>query len=240
MKTNYLKRAVSLLFVFGFFAGCTYTKTDKETIENLKTSLISEYTTNAKYNAYSEKAEQEGYPQIGKLFKALATAENVHALKFKNLLGSKATKILKSEPVYLLESTEKNLQNAIVEEIIGMDVIDPGYIKQSENSDVKQANSTFAAVCEAEKSHKNLLVLIYDVLMTRVVKENAVAVASAPSKGNLSKIENLFSKTDYYVCPADGRVFDNTNLLENCPLCNTPKADFIVVSDNSPYVKSIN
>jgi len=168
----------------------------------------------------------------------LATAENVHAQNFKNVLAAAGVKIKKTDPVYRLESTEKNLQNSIKEEIVDMDIMYPRFMYQSKNSQVKQANKAFTDVCEAEKSHKDLLVLIYDVLMTNVVKKNDVAVASAPSKKNLSKIENIFSKTDYYVCPVDGSVTDNTQEIGSCSLCNTPKTKFIIVNDNSRYVKS--
>lgn len=238
MKTNFLKKTVSLLLVLVFVAGCTKNQTDKETIANLMASLTSEHTTNAKYNAYSEKAKKEGYPQLAKLFKALATAENVHALKFENALATTGKKIVRTEPVFLLESTEKNLQNAIIEEIVCMDIIYPRYLKQAESSFMKHVENAFWLVNEAEKSHKDMLVLMYDVLVTNVVKENDVPVASVPSKSNLTKIEDLFSKTDYFVCPVDGRVFDETNMDLGCSLCETPKSKFIRVSDNSEYVQS--
>jgi rubrerythrin len=216
--------------VTGFLTGCTNTKSDKETIENLKTSLISENYTHARYNAFSEKAEKEGYSQIGKLFKALATAESIHARNFKNILDSLGEKTDNFVPDYIVGSTQNNLQNAIEEEIMDIDSIYPNYIKQSENTSYKNVNQMFTMILEAEKTHKNNLITIYDLLMTSAIKVNEEEVASAPSGENLPVIEDLFAKTDYYVCPLDGRIFDTVNVNEKCSLCKTPKSNFIIIN----------
>ena len=229
MKKLHKYEYVIIVLLLGFIAICTKTKPDTKTIENLKVSLLSEYYTSARYNAFSEKATNEGYFQIAKLFKALSTAESIHARNFKRVLDQSGIKIEKKEPGYLVESTEKNLQKSIEEEIMDIDSIYPTFIEQSINSDISQANDVFTFVWQAEKTHKNLLMLIYDLLMTTEIKINEVAVSSAPSRENLSKIENLFSKTDYYVCPIDGKVFDNTDITDKCSLCNTSQMNFILI-----------
>src|SRR5512139_3149050 len=52
------------------------TKTD----ENLKTAFAGESQANRKYLAFALKAEEEGFTQVAKLFKAAAEAETIHAL----------------------------------------------------------------------------------------------------------------------------------------------------------------
>ncbi len=237
MKTHNLKKAFTYLLAFVLLSGCSYKKIDKETIANLKASLNAEYISNAKYNAYSKKAEKEGYFQIAKLFKALAIAESVHTGKFEKVLSAAGVKFEKTDPVFPMDATEKNLQYSIKDEIQDMDVIYPNYMLQAENSVIKSAYLTFSEVCEAEKSHKSLLALIYDVLMTGVVTLKNQAVQSKPLKANLTKIEELFSKTDYYICPEDGRVFDKSSYAQGCNSCNTSKDKLIVVSENSDSVK---
>jgi len=229
MKKNDLI-TITIIIGIGLFTACSNSKPDTETISNLKASLNSENYTSARYNAFSDKAIKEGYMQIGKLFKALSIAESVHAKNFKNVLDSIGVKIEKTNPNYVVESTEKNLQNAIKEEIMDIDSIYPNYIKQSNNSSIKQANHTFTQVWEAEKTHKNMLVMIYDKLMTEELKINNVTVASAPSNKNISNIEELFSKTDYYVCPVDGCISDSTGLMEKCSVCETPKNNNITIN----------
>jgi rubrerythrin len=49
------------------------------TLDNLKDAFAGESQANRRYLAFAEKADQEGYPQIAKLFRAAADAETVHA-----------------------------------------------------------------------------------------------------------------------------------------------------------------
>jgi rubrerythrin len=229
MKNLFKYEVVILLLVFGFITSCNKAKPDNETLSNLKSSLVSEYYTGARYNAFAEKAKNEGYYQIAKLFKALSIAEGVHARNFKQVLDLAGVRSEKHIPVYMVESTEKNLKSAIEEEFMDIDSIYPVYELHSIGSEIKQANEVFSYVWQAEKTHKNLLMLIYDVLMTNEIKENGITVGSAPSRGNLTKIEDLFSRTNYYVCPMDGTVYDSSTVSDKCSLCTTAKAKFIVV-----------
>jgi rubrerythrin len=229
MKKLIKYEVVALLLVFGFITSCNKAETDTNTLSNLKASLVSEYYTSSRYNAFAEKAEKEGYFQIAKLFKALSVAESVHARNFKQVLDLAGVKTEKHVPAYLVESTEKNLKSAIEEEVMDIDSIYPSYELQSIGSDIRQANDVFNYVWQAEKTHKDLLMLIYDVLMTSEIKENGVAVSSAPSKESLSQIEDMFSKTNYYVCPMDGRVFDTSNIADKCNFCLTSRSKFIVI-----------
>ena len=51
----------------------------KNSEENLKEAFAGESQANRKYLAFSKKADQEGYPQVARLFRAAAEAETVHA-----------------------------------------------------------------------------------------------------------------------------------------------------------------
>ena len=65
------------------------TKTD----ENLKAAFAGESQANRLYLAFAKKAEEEGFPQVAKLFKAAAEAETVHALNHLQVTGQvKSTK----------------------------------------------------------------------------------------------------------------------------------------------------
>ncbi len=50
-----------------------------KSVENLKTAFAGESMANRRYLAFAKKADQEGFPQIAKLFRAAAAAETVHA-----------------------------------------------------------------------------------------------------------------------------------------------------------------
>ncbi|HUL00213.1 MAG TPA: ferritin family protein, partial [Nitrospirota bacterium] len=47
--------------------------------QNLQDAFAGESQANRKYLAFSKKAEQEGYMQVAKLFRAAAAAETIHA-----------------------------------------------------------------------------------------------------------------------------------------------------------------
>jgi len=49
------------------------------TADHLKEAFAGESQANRKYLAFAKKAEEEGYNQIAKLFRAAAEAETVHA-----------------------------------------------------------------------------------------------------------------------------------------------------------------
>jgi rubrerythrin len=227
---RYLIIGIILLGIAGFYTSCSKDSPDKGTLANLKSSLISEYYTNARYSAFAEKAKKEGYLQIAKLFKALATAEGVHARNFKKVLDFAGVSTETSNSHFVVGSTEKNLKDAIQEEIMDIDIIYPAYIRQSYNSAISEANITFSKVWEAEKIHKNLLVIMYDQLMTKVIKVKESSLASAPTKENLSKIEELFSKTNYYVCPVDGRLLNNNDVNRACAMCHISKSNFLAIN----------
>ncbi len=49
------------------------------TLENLKAAFAGESQANRKYLAFAKKAADEGFPQVAKLFRAVAEAETIHA-----------------------------------------------------------------------------------------------------------------------------------------------------------------
>ena len=63
-----------------------------KTEQNLLEAFAGESQANRKYLAFAKKADQEGYTQVGKLFRAAAEAETVHAHShLRALKGIKTT-----------------------------------------------------------------------------------------------------------------------------------------------------
>ena len=73
------------------------TKTD----ENLKDAFAGESQANRMYLAFAKKADEEGFPQIAKLFRAAAEAETVHAHNHLQVMGQ-------------VKSTSDNLGTAVI------------------------------------------------------------------------------------------------------------------------------
>ncbi len=115
------------------------TKTEK----NLLEAFAGESQANRKYLAFAKKAEEEGYKQIARLFRAAAEAETVHALNHLRELG-------------LIKSTKENLQAAINGETYEFENMYPRMIKEAEAEGKGGALRSFEFANEVEQIHAEL------------------------------------------------------------------------------------
>ena len=114
-----------------------------KTSEDLQTAFSGESQANRKYTAFAKKADEEGYHQVAKLFRAAAAAETVHALNhFRAMEGVK--------------STEDNLKTAIAGESYEVTTMYPAMITDAEVEGIKRALSSFKWAFEVEKIHEAL------------------------------------------------------------------------------------
>jgi rubrerythrin len=115
------------------------------TEENLKEAFAGESQANRKYLAFAKKAEEEGYPQIARLFRAAAEAETVHAHNhFRVMKG--------------IKSTRENLQEAINGETHEFKKMYPGMVSQAKAEKKDEAFETFHFANEVEKIHAALYI----------------------------------------------------------------------------------
>jgi rubrerythrin len=122
-----------------------------KTMENLKAAFAGESQANRKYLAFSKKAEQEGYPQIAKLFRAAAAAETIHAhnhLRIMNGIGS----------------TEQNIKEAINGETYEFKEMYPEFLEIAASEGENQASWSFNIANEVEKLHADLYVKAAEAL----------------------------------------------------------------------------
>ncbi len=114
-----------------------------KTEENLKAAFAGESQANRKYLAFAKKAEEEGYKQVAKLFRAAAEAETVHAHNhLRELKG--------------IKSTKENLEEAINGESYEFQSMYPDMIKAAQEEGNKSAERSFHIANEVEKVHANL------------------------------------------------------------------------------------
>ena len=59
-----------------------------KTENNIQEAFGGESKANRRYTLFAEKAEKEGYPQVAKLFRAVAEAETVHARNHLNTIDA--------------------------------------------------------------------------------------------------------------------------------------------------------
>ena len=114
-----------------------------KTTDNLQAAFAGESQANRKYLAFAKKADQEGYPQIAKLFRTAAAAETVHAHNHFNALGG-------------VKSTTENLKAAIEGENYEVVSMYPSMIADAEAEGEKKANNSLRWAFEVEKVHEAL------------------------------------------------------------------------------------
>lgn len=113
------------------------------TQDNLNEAFAGESQANRRYIAFAAKADEEGLPQIAKLFRAAADAETVHALAHLNVMGG-------------VGSTKNNLSAAVAGENYEHTAMYPGFIVEAENDGNKAAEVSFRRANAVEKIHEGL------------------------------------------------------------------------------------
>jgi len=111
--------------------------------ENLKEAFAGESQANRKYLAFAAKADQEGFSQVARLFRAAAEAETVHAHAHLRALKG-------------IRSTKENLQEAITGETHEFKSMYPAMIEAAKAEGNKDAERTFHFANEVEKIHAGL------------------------------------------------------------------------------------
>lgn len=115
----------------------------KTTEQNLQDAFAGESQANRRYLAFTKQAEQEGYSQIAKLFRAVAEAETIHAHSHLKHLGA-------------IKSTADNLKEAISGETYEFREMYPPMIETAEAEGNKGAVRSFTYANEVEKIHAAL------------------------------------------------------------------------------------
>ncbi len=114
-----------------------------KTEKNLLEAFAGESQANRKYLAFAKKAEEEGYRQIAKLFRAAAEAETVHAHNHLRELGG-------------IKSTRENLEEAITGESYEFQKMYPQMIEDAKAEGNDSALRSFNYANEVEKIHAGL------------------------------------------------------------------------------------
>jgi rubrerythrin len=113
------------------------------TTDNLNDAFAGESQANRKYLAFAKKADQDGLPQVARLFRAAAEAETVHAHAHFRVLGG-------------VKGTGENLEAAIAGEGHEYQVMYPKFIAEAKAEGNKPAEITFSNANTVEEIHFGL------------------------------------------------------------------------------------
>ncbi|RJP14885.1 MAG: rubrerythrin family protein [Candidatus Abyssobacteria bacterium SURF_5] len=113
------------------------------TEKNLKEAFSGESQANRKYIAFAKRAEEEGYSQIARLFRAAAEAETVHALAHLRVMKG-------------IEDTASNLKAAIEGEGFEFKEMYPKFLEDARKEKESAAAMSFSNALAVEEIHHRL------------------------------------------------------------------------------------
>jgi len=122
--------------------------------ENLKNAFAGESQANRRYLAFARKADEEGFPQVAKLFRATADAETIHALNHLRIMGE-------------IKSTEANLDIAISGETSEFKKMYPEYLSIAKKEGSQQAAWSFDVANKVEQIHAGLFTKAAEALKAK-------------------------------------------------------------------------
>jgi rubrerythrin len=179
-----------------------------KTIENMQAAYKGEITATAKYAAYSKKAEQEGYHQIALLYKAVSTAENIHASNHKAVLQESGAPILVIKPEYKVKSTKENLEDDINGEAYEATTMYPEFLKTANEADNQLALISLNYARKTEEKHK-------------VMYETALTALQNNTEKTLPAV--------FHLCPTCGNTYE-LKAPERCGFCMTKGEKFVKIN----------
>ena len=199
-----IKRLVVAFALCAFVAGAQAATT---TLQNMQAAFNGESNAHARYLAFAQKADSEGYGEVASLFRAAARAEQIHAGNHADVikrLGATPQAKVETPDV---KSTRENLEAAIKGETYERDTMYPEFLSQAKKdrnaAAVKSLN--FAKTAEAEHAK------LYSAALT-----------------NLDSLKGSKSMA-FFVCPKCGFTVRELSFAK-CPSCFTPKEKFEKVS----------
>ncbi|MCX6693793.1 MAG: rubrerythrin family protein [Methanomicrobiales archaeon] len=113
------------------------------TTENTKAAYSGESEANRKYAAFAEKADEEGYKTVARIFRAASEAEAIHAKRLLKVMGAIGT-------------TKTNLNASVAGETHEYTEMYPAFVKEAADEKQSDAGIAFTYAMKAEEVHANL------------------------------------------------------------------------------------
>lgn len=132
----------------------------EKTRKNVYDAFIGEAKAYFRLLAYADKAEEEEIPQIALLFRAIAEAERVHAMRNLGLMKD-----------LIVKDTDTNLEKSFQREKAVSENAYPEFINDAEEEGESLAATFFSHARDAESFHAKL----YDRAITSVIRAEVKA-----------------------------------------------------------------
>jgi rubrerythrin len=191
-----------------------------KTKENLENALVGEAKVYVRYLAFPEKADEEGYSGVARLFRAVSRSEMVHAQSHQRALGSKIEVI---EVIDDLKSPEKGKEAIEKLKSEGEIKTTPENLQTAIDGETYEFKKMYPAMIQASVEDKDI--------EARHSFEYAMSIEMLHAKFFKKAMSDLYanSETVYYVCPVCGyTVADEPP--KKCPYCGVDAKKFIEVN----------
>jgi len=171
------------------------------TSEFLHSAYGGESMAHMRYLYYGQVAQKEGFPNIAKLFEAIAYAESVHANNhYREIGGETGGSSVFAGAIFGNGKTVDNLQGGIDGELHEVEQMYPVYLNTAEFQEEAGAKRSFHYALEAEKLHAELF----------------ARAQAAAKEGKDFELEAV------YICPICGHTILD-GVPDNCPVCGAKK-----------------
>ena len=174
------------------------------TASHLRSAFAGESQAHMRYLIYGDKAEKEGFPNVARLFRAIAYAEQVHATNhFQQLREAKGPALTVAGAGFGLGPSADNLDVAIEGEDFEVAEMYPVYKAAAEFQGEKGAVRSFDWAWQAEQIH------------AAMYKEAKAAVLTGKD----------YEVGPVYICSVCGHTVAG-RAPDRCPVCNAVREKY--------------
>lgn len=185
---------------------------ESQTAKNLHISFSAETQARTRYDFFANKARQEEFIQIAKIFTETADQEFEHALRFFKFFNGGELQIKWVFPTGVIKDTRANLLSAAaLEKYVSEDMYEK-FAKIAEDEGFARAQDTFNTIIVAEKHHEKLYLELAENIAT----------------------DRVFQKEDEKVwrCLSCGYLHTGKSAPKKCPACVKPTGYFELLYEN--------
>lgn len=175
------------------------------TAANLRSAYGGESMAHMRYMAWSQKAQEEGFGNVARLFSAISRAEQAHATSHFRVMAAVAGGFaVTAGGGFGLGTTSQNLAGAIEGETFEVNEMYPAYIEVAKAQGEKAAIRSMELALAAERIHAQMY-------------SQAKAAVDQGKDAPLGTIQ---------VCTVCGHTFEG-DAPDNCPICKALKKFYV-------------
>ncbi|MBF0389246.1 MAG: rubrerythrin family protein [Desulfamplus sp.] len=185
---------------------------ESRTAKNLLTAFAAEAQASTRYRFFSQRAFDDGFVQISKIFQETSDQECEHALRFFKFFNGGELEINWKFPAGVLQDTRLNLISAAdLEHYIHTEMY-PGFSQIAVEEGFERAAETLDAIIVAERQHEKLY------------RELAQNIAD----------NRVFAREDEkkWRCLSCGYIQTGKSAPDKCPACVKPAGYFELLGEN--------